>query len=247
MEAIELHEAAACHQHDHGRERHRVHVVERQRRDHAFGIGADAAHAVERGIPLAGSQKVRVAQDAALGPARGARGVEQAAFGVGADGLAGARRGGLRGRHGVVGAHGLEGHASLRGGSLQVGGALGQRDGQADLAVADEVDQLGRAHLGVDRHHARAQRVQRQPMEDEGGPVLQQQADAVAVAVAGLRVGGAQPLDLRGGFAPADGAGGDAVGGGGHRFGEEEFGLRGARGRGGEHLVDGGVGHRVLR
>src|ERR1700760_453855 len=61
--------------------------------------------------------------------------------------------------------------------------------------------------------------VHRQRVEEEARRVLQQQADAVAVAVAGLGIERAQPLDLRGRLAPGDGAGGDAVGGGGPRFG----------------------------
>ena len=59
-------------------------------------------------------------------------------------------------------------------------------------------------------------------MGEERRPVLEQQADAVAVAVAGLRVEGAQPLDLAGDLAPAARAGVDAVGRGGDRFDEEE-------------------------
>ena len=64
------------------------------------------------------------------------------------------------------------------------------------LAVADQVFELGRAHLGVDRHDARAERVQREPVEQERRPVLEQQADAVAVAVAGGRIARRAALDL---------------------------------------------------
>ena len=125
MEAVELHQAAAGDQHHHGRERHRVHVVERQRRDDALGVGADAADAVERGIPLAGAQEVGVAQHAALGPAGGARGVEQRAFGVAGRSAPPARGAAVCARrHRVVGPHRLEGDAGLRRGGAQVGRAL---------------------------------------------------------------------------------------------------------------------------
>ena len=66
-------------------------------------------------------------------------------------------------------------------------------------------------------------------MGEERRPVLEQQADAVAVAVAGLRVGGAQPLDLAGDLAPGARPGVDAVGRGGDRLDVEEVGVAAAR------------------
>jgi len=42
--------------------------------------------------------------------------------------------------------------------------------------------------IGVDRHDAGAQRIERQVVEEELGAVLEQQGHAVAVAVAGAGV-----------------------------------------------------------
>ena len=67
----------------------------------------------------------------------------------------------------------------------------------------------------------------------------------MAVAVAGLRVGGAQPLDLAGDLAPAARAGVDAVGGGGDGLDAQEFGVAAARGDAAEGVVDGGGRVRV--
>ena len=44
VEAVELHQAAAGDEHHHRRERHRVHVIERQRRDDAFAHRGARAH-----------------------------------------------------------------------------------------------------------------------------------------------------------------------------------------------------------
>ena len=90
----------------------------------------------------------------------------------------------------------------------------------------------------MQRHDAGAERIERQPVGEERRPVLEQQADAVAVAVAGLRVDGAQPLDLAGHLAPAARAGLDAVGGGRRRLDAEEFGVAAARGDASKGLVD---------
>ena len=79
-------------------------------------------------------------------------------------------------------------------------------------------------------------------MGEERRPVLEQQADAVAVAVAGLRVGAAQALDLAGDLAPAARAGVDAVGGGGDGLDAQELGVAATLGDAAKGLVDGGVG-----
>ena len=124
-------------------------------------------------------------------------------------------------------------------------GPLGQGDGKADLAVADQVLELCRAHLRVDRHHARAQRVQGQPVEQEGGTVLEQQPDPVTVAVAGPCISLAQRLHLCGRIAPRDGTFRDPVGLRRRRLDAQEIGRRGARRGGREHVVNGR--HGVLR
>ena len=105
------------------------------------------------GVPLAGAQEVGVAQHAALGPAGGARGVEQRAFGVA--GRSGswprcARGACARAAPAIVGApSSSSGTPACARGRAQVVGALRQRDGQADLAVADQVD---RARPSASRH-----------------------------------------------------------------------------------------------
>ena len=86
-------------------------------------------------------RKYALLEHAALGPAGGARGVEQRAFGVVADGArasgAAPRR---RGRHGGSSAPIVRtGHAGRAAAAAQIVCALRQRHRQADLAVADQV------------------------------------------------------------------------------------------------------------
>ena len=57
--------------------------------------GAQRAQAADARVPLAGQQEIVVRQHAALGPAGGAGGVEQRAFGVARAGRAGLRRRGM--------------------------------------------------------------------------------------------------------------------------------------------------------
>ena len=239
MEAVELDQAATRQDRGHCRERHRVHVAERQRRDDPLLVGAHRGQAAETEIPLAGAQVVAVGESAAFRAAGRARGVEQGALAVAADGLAATRHG--RRRRDAAGRLGPDGDER----GLDAGGrraqhrlALRQGDRQAHLAVPDEVGQLGRPQVGMQRHDAGAERIERQPVGEERRPVLEQQADAVAVAVAGLRVDGAQPLDLAGHLAPAARAGLDAVGGGRRRLDAEEFGVAAARGDASKGLVD---------
>ena len=68
-----------------------VHVKERQRIEEALAPGLDGEPAAQAAVPGARVQVVEVAEHAALGPAGGARGVEQAALGV-EPGRAAARR-----------------------------------------------------------------------------------------------------------------------------------------------------------
>ncbi len=167
---------------------HRVHVIERQRRDDALRrrdgcrTRRRARHTTRR---RAGSRRWRACSPWAGRWCPRCRAGAHSVSRRSASPARGAR--GRRARHCVVGPPSLAIATPACGrGGAQVGRALGQGHGQADLAVADQVDQLGRAHLGVDRHHAHAERVEREPVEEERGPVLEQQADAVAVAVAGF-------------------------------------------------------------
>ena len=88
MEAVELDDAAAGEDRRHRRERERVHVAERQRRDEAVDVGNDLGQVVQAEVPLAGAQEVAVGEAAAFRPAGRARGVEQRALGVAVDRLA---------------------------------------------------------------------------------------------------------------------------------------------------------------
>ena len=85
-------------------------------------------------------------------------------------------------------------------------GALRDRGGHADLAVPDEILQLGRAPLRADRHYGDPERVQRQEVKQKLGPVKEQQPCAMPVAVAGGRVGVLQPGHLVGGLRVRPGA-----------------------------------------
>ena len=77
-----------------------------------------------------------------------------------------------------------------------------QHDGQLHLAVVQQIGHLVVAVVGIDRHDARAERVQRQVVEEELRPVLEQDRDAVAVAVARGGVEVAQPLHLGAALSP---------------------------------------------
>jgi hypothetical protein len=251
MEAVQLHQAAAGRPHHHRRERHRIDVVERQRRDDAFLVWPHRADAVQARVPAAGAQEIVVREAAALGPAGGTRGVEQGALSGQADRLAGRGRGDSHARHGAGldgvmrhdGGHAADGLRGLRHGRQ----AFRQHDSQHGFAVPQHVFELRRAQVGVQRHHAAADGVERQPMEQERRPVLQQQRDAVAVAVAGRGVVGLQRLDVRHHPCPGDAASGNAIGAGRDVVHPESVGIRTLRGSGGEALVDGGDGHGQAR
>ena len=151
------------------------------------------------------SQEVAVAQHAALGPPGGARGVEQRAFAVspiGSSRRAAARRAARAARRRRPPRAAMSQRASAA--ALRSAAACArQRHRQHDLAVLDQVAQFGRAQVGVDRHHADAQRIEREPVQQEGRAVLQQQPDAVAMAVARRGVRPPQRLDLRRCIGPA--------------------------------------------
>ncbi len=246
MEAVELDDAAARKDRRHRRERKRVHVAERQRRDEALDVGNDLGQLVQAEVPLAGAPEVAVGEAAALRLAGRARCVEQRALGVAIDRLAleARRRARRRDPADDFGTDRLQVGADLGCRGAQSGFLARLGDGERDLAVADQVLPLGRAHVGMDRHDADAERVERQPVGEEGGPVLEQQADAMAVAVAGLGVVGAQPLDLAGDLAPAARAWIDRVAGGRHGLDAQELGVAAARGSAGECGIDGG--HRSV-
>jgi hypothetical protein len=79
---------------------------------------------------------------------------------------------------------------------LQVGHAGGDHDREVGIRVLHLVEHLVVAIVGVDRHDAAAERVQREVVEEELRAVLEQERDPVAVTEPGVPVGGAEALDL---------------------------------------------------
>ena len=114
------------------------------------------------------------------------------------------RRAGLRRRHGAArhapgdaAARRRTGDAPRRGSRQRRSAMRPGRRSPGKLAVVEQVVELGGAQVGVDRHHRHAQRVQREPVQEERRPVVQQQPGAMPVAVAGRGIGVAQRLDAR--------------------------------------------------
>ena len=81
MEAVELDYAAARHDHAKRAAGHGVHVKHRQRRKHARSTGHDLYVPAPIHVAPAGTQVILVGEQAPLGLAGRARGIEQAAFG----------------------------------------------------------------------------------------------------------------------------------------------------------------------
>ena len=186
-EAVGLHLAVAAQHHAVEGQDRRVDVEQRQRVVEAVGAVAEAGQATRAGIPAAGFQLVAVRQHAALGPAGGARGVEHAGGRVGCGRGAQRRRRAssavrCRRRRGAplrLVRRGLDGRLQQR---LQFVG----HDHQVHLRMLQHIGHLARTVVGVERHAADAQRIHRQLVQQVLGPVLQQQRDAMAHAVAGV-------------------------------------------------------------
>ena len=94
--------------------------------------------------------------------------------------------------------------AAVREGLGDLAFARGERQDQIGLAVLEQVGGLAGAVVGVDRHAADADGVQRQLVQDVLGPVLEQRGDAVAEAVAGAAVSGGQLRNALAGVAVGD-------------------------------------------
>ena len=168
-------------------------------------------------VPAAGVQEIAVGQDAALGRPV-VPDVYSSAHSLSSPGSLPAS-GASEGRGGGASSGPItRSSRPARGGGQQLGMAAGQGR-PARFQVAGQVFEFGGAQVGIDGHHRHAQRVEREPVQEEGGAVFKQQAGAVAVAVTGARIGGAQRLDGLGGRAIGQLAGGDAVGLG--RFGQD--------------------------
>ena len=72
VETVERDQAAAGGHHRHGGIGHRVHMEHRQRRQHPLGAVIERDQAADRGVPMAGVEKIFVRQYAAFWPAGGA-------------------------------------------------------------------------------------------------------------------------------------------------------------------------------
>src|SRR5882762_8801391 len=160
VKSVELDDAAGGQDHRGRRHRERVHVKQRQRRDQPFLALAQRAQTAFGDIAPPCVEKVEVAQQAALRLAAGARGVEQGAL------ACIARLGGNR--------------------KIPVKHLPG--DYQAGFAMAQDVLQLSCTVVGIDRHHARADRVEGEKVQQELGAVLEAQRDAVPGTVAARAV-----------------------------------------------------------
>ncbi len=80
MEPVQHDQAAAAQDHRHGRARHRIHMDQRQRRQHPLAFGSQGSDPAECDIPAPGQEKIAVGQDAAFGAAGGARRIEEGAL-----------------------------------------------------------------------------------------------------------------------------------------------------------------------
>ena len=159
---------------------------------------SQADEAAEVAIPGAAVQVVEIGEDAALrSPGRAGR-VEQAALGLEA-GRAGARRPRRRRerRRHRLRVHHRQRPPRARATVSRSATRRGDDHGQVGLGVVHLVEHLVVPVVGVDRHDAAAERVQRQVVEEELGAILEQQRHPVAVAVAGRGVPLAQPQALR--------------------------------------------------
>ena len=73
----------------------------------------------------------------------------------------------------------------------------GDRERGHHVGMADQIFKLGRAHVRIDRHQRDAERIERKPVQEEIGPVFQQHAEPMAMAVPCVTIGGAESFDRR--------------------------------------------------
>ena len=156
VKAVELHHAAGGEDHRRGRHGERVHVKQRQRRDEPLFAMLQRAKAAFVDVALAHVQEIEVAEQAAFGLPRGARGIEQRAFGGGA---------GLRRLRQV--------HAFCH----------GQIDDQRRFAMRQHVLELAPLVIRIHRHHGDAEGVEREEVQQEVRAVRQLERDAMAARV----------------------------------------------------------------
>ena len=231
-----------------GRQRQAGHMEKRQRAIKAIGPGMIGRLAAAARIPAAGRDHVLIRQNAALRARCRTRGVEQRGLGI-ASGVSGERRrtSGRRNpqhaRSQIVPRHRKQGDGFRQ--RLQQFLLIVQRDDQVGFGVSDQIFDLGRAIGRINRNDRDADGIERQPVNDEIGPVFQQQACAMPMPESRCTISIAQGADL-----PADFAVGqlDAVGEigvimtlGNAQKGPERRGVRGRR-KHAEHGVHRGGG-----
>ena len=168
---------------------------QRKRRQHHRFASAKLTEPAEPDIPVAGVQEIAIGQDATLGLARRAGGVEDGCLRLGP------QRGNLsfgteRCRRLVRPGHGEAG-PDRRSGSLQVGNPLTHRNRCRHLAMTDQVLQFRSAQIRIDRDDRRPDSVQRQEIEKEVGAVEQQETDTHPRTVSGSTKLGRPRTDLR--------------------------------------------------
>ncbi len=157
---------------------------------------ADLGQAALRAVPAREMQEVKIREHAALRLAGGAGGEQQRAF-VG-------RRAAIA--HDFAAAAGQCCIGRRDAGGVHAGGRdeaafLGKRDDEIGLGDGELVGEVARLQVRIDREDGRPEPIEREPMGEEIRAVLQQEADARAVAVPGARVGALDGFDLRGRFA----------------------------------------------
>ena len=183
VEAVQDHLRPAAGQHRHEAVAHRVHVKARQRRQQPLrplpqGDGRGLGQ-----IPLGPPHEIRVRQQAPLGPPRGPRGVDHRAV---------RRRppcGGGRGRLPVDADRNAQG--------FDLRHPPRQRHHQRRAGMAKDEPQFGPRPIGVQRHDRHPQPVQRQPVQEMRGPVLQHQRHAMPRPVSRRGIPGAQRFHRR--------------------------------------------------
>ena len=190
LETVCLHLAVA---HEHGaaeRKDRCVDVAERQGVVDAVAALTQAARAAARGVPGARGELVAVREQATLGPPGGSRRVQNARRRVRCGGARDGRLGGRRHASTEILQHQ---HARRMRRLVQSGFELlpkrCQHDDEVEPGVIDHVGELARPVVGVERHAADAERIHGQLVQQVLGPVLEQQADAVAEAVSGVGIG----------------------------------------------------------
>ncbi|MGY4455534.1 hypothetical protein ACVWZR_010194 [Bradyrhizobium sp. i1.3.1] len=158
-------------------------MKQRQRRDHALTVRLEIDQPADIAIPVSGMQEICVGEHAALGLSRGSRRIKQRAF---ARVASGGRRPRISERYGnvVLIGHDRDRPAGLARRGLDLVAPLGEDERRIHLGMRNDVFELADPQIGIDRYDGHAEPVQREPQLDERRPVLEQQPDPLAFAIA---------------------------------------------------------------